>query len=115
MIFKVLADITVLLHFLWILFLTFGCFLGVRYRSAKIVHLAGLVFAVVMQVFGWYCPLTHLEVWFRLKHDPALTYGGSFIVHYLEKLVYLQLSRRSIFVLTIILIGFTVWFYKKKK
>jgi hypothetical protein len=115
MIFKVIADITVLLHFLWILFLIFGCFLGLRYTSVKIVHVAGLVFAVVIQVFGWYCPLTHLEVWFRMKHDPTLTYGGSFIVTYVEKLVYVQLSRTSIFAFTIVLIGFNVWFYRRKK
>ncbi len=115
MVFKVLADITVLLHFLWILFLMFGFVLGVRYKIAKILHIAGLAYAVVMQIFGWYCPLTHLEVWLRLKHDPSLAYGGSFIINYAEKLIYVQLSRTSIFALTIVLIGINAWFYRRKK
>ena len=115
MLFKVLADITVLLHFLWILFLVFGSVPGARFRIAKILHIAGLAFAIVMQIFGWYCPLTHLEVWFRLKHDPALAYGGSFIINYAEKLIYIELSMTSIFILTILLIGFNIWFYRRKK
>ena len=115
MLFKVLADITVLLHFLWILFLILGSFLGVRFKIAKILHITGLAFAFVMQIFGWYCPLTHLEVWLRIKHDPTLAYGGSFIINYAEKLIYVQLSMTSIFILTILLIGFNVWFYRRKK
>jgi hypothetical protein len=115
MLFKVLADITVLLHFIWILFLILGVFLGVRYRIARIIHISGLAYAIIMQIFGWYCPLTHLEVWLRLKHDPSVTYGGSFIINYAEKLIYIELSSTSIFILTILLIGFNVWFYRRKK
>ncbi len=90
MIFKVLADIVVLIHFLWIVFLIFGAIPGVRYRAVKIVHLTALAFAFVIQVFGWYCPLTHLEVWLRLRYEPGLSYAGSFIIHYVEKFVYLD-------------------------
>ncbi len=115
MLFKVLADITVLLHVLWILFLVFGSVPGARFRIAKTLHILGLAFAILIQIFGWYCPLTHLEVWLRLKHDPSLAYGGSFIINYAEKLIYFELSRTSIFILTILLISFNIWFYKKKK
>ena len=45
-----------------------------------VIHLSGLFFAILIQVFGWYCPLTHLEFWLRSKHDPALVYVGSFMV-----------------------------------
>jgi hypothetical protein len=41
-------------------------------------HGLGLAFSIVMQVFGWYCPLTHLEFWLRAVH-PATIYPGSFI------------------------------------
>jgi hypothetical protein len=115
MTYKISADIVVVIHFLWIVFLIFGAFLGVRLKSVKIFHIAGLVFALVIQIFDWRCPLTYLEAWLRAKHDPALAYAGSFIPHYLEKIVYIALPRYTVFVLTIFLCGFNVWMYGRKK
>jgi hypothetical protein len=114
-IFSVIADIVVLVHFLWIVFLIIGAVAGVRYRAVKIVHLAALAFAFVIQIFGWYCPLTHLEIWLRNRHDPGLSYAGSFIAHYLEKIVYLDVSYNTIFVLTIVLIVFNAVIYGRRK
>jgi hypothetical protein len=51
----------------------------------------------------------------RSRHDSALTYAGSFIIHYAEKIVYLELSRTLIFFLTLLLCGLNVWFYLRKK
>jgi hypothetical protein len=115
MVYKILADIVVLVHFLWILFLFFGAIWGVRNRGIKIFHLSGLAFAFIIQVCDWYCPLTHLEVWLRSKHSPALTYEGSFIIHYVEEIVYIDLSRYLVLVLTIFLCGFNAWFYLRKR
>jgi hypothetical protein len=115
MIYKILADSTVLIHFLWILFLFIGALWGVKNKVAKIFHLSGLAFAFVIQIFDWYCPLTHLEVWLRSKHDSALTYTGSFIIYYVEKIVYLELSRFVVLLFTIFLCGFNLWVYLKKK
>ncbi len=83
--------------------------------AVKIFHLSGLFFALFIQIFDWYCPLTHLEVWLRSKHVPDLVYAGSFIIHYVEQAVYRQLSRHVILVLTVLLFVFNVWFYFKKK
>ena len=114
MLYKILADVVVFVHFLWILFLLFGAFLGVSNKAIKIFHISGLVFAFVIQIFGWYCPLTHLEVWLRAKHDPSLAYAGSFIIHYVEGLIYLKISEWLISSLTLLLLGFNVWFYLRK-
>jgi hypothetical protein len=68
-----------------------------------------------MQIFGWYCPLTYLEVWLRSKHDPRWVYAGSFIIHYVEKIVYLELTRMLIVIGTVMLVGFNLWFYLGRK
>lgn len=115
MIYKILADSGVFIHFLWIVFLFFGAIWGIKNRVVKIFHISGLVFAFVIQIFDWYCPLTHLEVLLRSKHGPALTYAGSFIIHYVERIVYIELSRNLIIVLTLVLCGLNVWLYLKKK
>ena len=112
---KIFADTVVLIHFLWIVFLFLGAFWGVKNRVVKIFHLSGLVFALISQVFDWFCPLTHLEVWLRSRHDLALTYAGSFIVHYLEKIVYIELSRTLILFFTLLLFGLNAWLYLKKR
>ncbi len=111
----ILADAVVALHFLWILFLFLGGILGRKVRAVKITHLSGLGFAIIMQVFDWYCPLTDLEVWLRSKQDPTRTYSGSFIIHYLEKAVYLDISREMVFAGTLVLCAFNAWLYLKKK
>jgi hypothetical protein len=112
---KILADFVVLVHFLWIVFLFLGAIWGSKHKAVKITHFSGLLFAILIQVFGWYCPLTHFEFGLRSKHDPALAYAGSFIVHYVEQIVYIELSRPLILVLTVFLLGFNAWFYLRKK
>lgn len=111
MVFSILADIVVVIHLLWIVFLIIGAIPGVRYPVAKMIHGAGLAFSVIIQIFGWYCPLTHLEVWLRIRHDPMYSYTGSFISHYIEQIVYLEVSRRTVFIITILLIVVNVWIY----
>ena len=114
MIYKILADGVVLIHFLWIVFLFFGVFWGIKNKVVRILHFSGLAFAFVIQIFDWYCPLTHLEVWLRSRHASALTYTGSFIIHYVEEIVYIELSRTLILLLTVILCALNVWLYLKK-
>lgn len=113
MISRLLADLTVVIHFLWIVFLIFGAFAGRIHRIIKYIHIGGLAFALMLQVFGWYCPLTHLEVWLRAHHDPAQAYAGSYIIHYLEKVIYVEVDRWTILVLTIVLCLFNVWIYRR--
>jgi len=115
MVYKILADIVVILHFLWIVFLFLGAFWGIKNKGVKVFHLSGLAFAFIIQVFDWYCPLTHLEIWLRSKHSHFLTYAGSFIIHYVEKIVYIEIPRSVVFVLTIFLCGLNAWLYFRKR
>jgi hypothetical protein len=110
-----LADGVVLIHFLWILFLVFGAFWGVKNSAVSILHISGLVFAVVIQLFDWYCPLTYLEAWLRSKQNLATSYPSSFIIYYVQKIVYIELSRSTIILLTFPLCGFNAWLYLRKK
>ena len=115
MVYRILADVVVSIHLFWILFLFVGAFWGVQHKVIKIFHLLGLAFALLIQMLDGYCPLTHLEVWLRSKHDPSLTYAGSFIIHYVEKIVYLEISRDWILVFSILLCGVNAWIYLRKR
>ncbi len=110
-----LADAVVFVHFFWILFLFFGGIWGRKSRPVRVLHIGGLALALVIQVFDLYCPLTYFEVYLRSKNNPAGTYAGSFITHYAERLIYLDLSRGVIVSGTILLCGFNLWLYAGKK
>ena len=114
MLYLIAADIVVLLHFSWIIFLIIGAFPGRRYRWIKRIHIGGIFFAFLIQFFGWFCPLTYLEVWFRRMHDSSQKYEGSFIIHYVEKIVYVDLPPKMILILTICiaLISALLYLYK---
>ncbi len=111
--YHILADIVVVVHLFWILFLILGALWGRKHRWVMLTHGAGLLFAVASQVVGWYCPLTILEAWLRARENAANDYTGSFIAHYAQKLVYLDVSPALILVLTLILVGINGWVYRR--
>ena len=114
MVYKVLADLVMFAHFFWILFLILGGIWGVRIRAVKVVHIGALAFAFVINVFGLTCPLTDLEVWLAGKGAPSEAYAGSFVAHYLEKLIYLDVPVYVIALLTVALCCFNAWLYLRK-
>ncbi|MCS7281473.1 MAG: DUF2784 domain-containing protein [Desulfobacterota bacterium] len=114
MVYKVLADFVILVHFFWILFLLFGAFFGLKSKKLRILHIFGLFFAFFIQTFDLYCPLTYLEIYIREKHEPDKAYAGSFIAYYVEKLIYIELSRILILLLTFCVVGTNLWIYARK-
>ncbi|MDA8088263.1 MAG: DUF2784 domain-containing protein [Nitrospiraceae bacterium] len=109
-----LADIVVFVHLLWIIFLFVGAYWGRRNLAVGILHVSGLIFALLIQVFDWYCPLTTLEYYLREKGSLRGAYTGAFITHYVRKLVYLDVSREFIFAATLLLIGVNLWLYLRR-
>ena len=83
-----LIDITITVHLLWILFLVFGFVFALKGSRIAYVHLGGLVFALVLNAMGWYCPLTYVENYFRALRDVHSIYSTSFMMKYIETLVY---------------------------
>jgi len=116
---SLLVDITVVVHFLWILFLVFGFVFALKGSRIAYVHLGGLMFALMLNALGWYCPLTHLENYFRSIHDAHSTYSTSFIARGLEKFVYPDVPENllrggEIFLTVFYLIVYGYWVKKVK-
>ncbi|MGH7700435.1 MAG: DUF2784 domain-containing protein [Gemmatimonadales bacterium] len=87
MLWRLLASLVVLLHGLSILFIVFGGFLTWRWRWLAWVHAPFAVWGVLIEYYGWVCPLTPLENAFRARAGEA-GYGGGFIEHYLMPIIY---------------------------
>ncbi len=118
--YQVGADILLGLHFLWIAFLVLGLPLGLCFHLSKLrlLHLVGLILALGLQLTSTFCPLTILEEDLRGYQQPEFTYRGSFIITYIEKLVYPGwISQATISLLTVLLVGLTLvsFIYKPVK
>ncbi|MDA8155021.1 MAG: DUF2784 domain-containing protein [Actinomycetota bacterium] len=114
MIYRILADLVVLFHFFWIVFLFIGGLWGRRHLSVRVFHISGLALAFIVQVFDFYCPLTYLEVYLREKANPARVYRSSFLAHYAEKLIYMNISHGLVVFFTILLCGANAFFYLRR-
>jgi len=77
-------------------------------RLFRTLHLLGIVYVSLLAIMGKYCPLTIWENNLRLKYDPSLTYPGSFIIFYTEKLVYPDINPLIILIPTIFIAVFSV-------
>jgi hypothetical protein len=85
--YRALADVVLLLHLGFILFVVFGALLVARRRRWLPLHLAAAGWGVAVEAAGADCPLTWLEVRLRLLAGQA-AYGEGFVEHYLLPLIY---------------------------
>ena len=85
--YSILANIVLVIHLLFILFVILGGLLTLKWRRAAWIHLPLFAWAVLIEFTGWICPLTPLENRLRISGDET-GYSGSFIEHYLLPLIY---------------------------
>jgi hypothetical protein len=84
---RFLADVTVVLHVAFVVFVVLGGLLVVRWPWVVWAHLPAAAWGAWVEFAGWDCPLTPLENWLRTQGGgPA--YASSFIEHYLMPLLY---------------------------
>ena len=109
--FRVLADVTVVLHLAFVLFVVFGGLLVVRRPRFAWVHLPAAAWGACVEFAGWVCPLTPLENWLR-EQSGGPVYTSSFVERYLLPALYpSSLSREFQWVLggLVILINTAVY------
>ena len=82
-----LAALVLILHLVWILWVMTGVLFTRGRPWLTAFHLGSLTWGIVVEVGPWPCPLTMAEEYLE-THAGMPTYSGSFIVHYLDKLIY---------------------------
>jgi hypothetical protein len=87
MLYRTLADLTVLAHGAFIVFVVLGGFLVLRWRRVAWIHLPCAFWGALIEFQGWICPLTPLENRFR-QLAGEIGYAGGFIEHYLIPVIY---------------------------
>lgn len=85
--YHLLADLVLLVHLGFILFVALGGLGVARWPWLAWLHLPCVAWGVAVELMGWHCPLTPLENHFlRLVGETG--YGGDFIGHYLLAAIY---------------------------
>lgn len=79
------------LHLLFIGWVMFGAFLTRSRSVLRTLHLVSLFWGILIEVLPWTCPLTYIENWAEQRAG-AGPYQGGFLLHYLDRLVYPDIS-----------------------
>jgi hypothetical protein len=87
LIYRALADLVLVLHFAFVLFVVLGGLLVLRWPRVAWLHIPAAIWGVLIEYTGWICPLTPLENSFRARGGEA-GYSGGFIQHYVQPLLY---------------------------
>jgi hypothetical protein len=87
MMYRILADLVVGVHALFVAFVVIGGLLALRWPWVAALHLPAAVWGALIEFQGWICPLTPLEKSLRAAAGEA-GYRGGFIEHYLLPALY---------------------------
>jgi hypothetical protein len=85
--YQLLADVTVVLHLAFVLFVIGGGFLVARWPSVAWAHVPAAAWGAAVEFAGWICPLTPLENWLRERSGQP-GYAAGFVEHYVVPLLY---------------------------
>ncbi len=90
-----MANLIVLVHFLFVVFVVLGGLLALRWPRIIWLHVPAVIWGALVEFTGWICPLTPLEN--RLRRAAGETsYQGDFIAHYILPALYPNgLTRRD--------------------
>jgi hypothetical protein len=87
MMYRLLADMVLVLHLAFVLWVVLGWLAVRRWRWVMWLHLRFAAYGALIELVGWQCPLTPLEQHLRRLGGEA-GFEGGFIEHYLEFLLY---------------------------
>jgi len=84
---RILADLLVLIHFGFVLFVVAGGLLVLRWPRLAFGHLPAALWGAWIEFSGGICPLTPMEKALRVRAGEA-TYAGDFVGHYVLPVLY---------------------------
>ena len=115
MLYNSLADLVLVLHGFFVLFVLLGGFLVLWKSSVAWYHIPAVFWAANIEFFGWICPLTPLENMLR-ERGGVSGYDTGFVEHYIVPILYpVSLTRQmqvgfGLIILSVnIGIYFTAW------
>lgn len=120
MTYRILADLVLVAHGLFVAFVMFGGLLALWKARIAYWHLPALAWGAMVIGMGWICPLTPLEVSLRQQAGQQ-GYAGGFIEHYVLGLIYPEGITRTtqIVLVTLLIVGniivYTLWARRRRR
>ena len=120
--YELFANLTLIAHLIFILFVIFGGLLFFIFSKVFYIHLPALLWGIYIELTNSVCPLTYLENWFLNKGDLA-TYSNGFINNYLYPIIYPEGLTNNIqiylgitlIVINILIYGFILKNFQRRK
>lgn len=84
---KFMAIVVLSAHLLWIVAVIFGAAFTRGRPVWSALHVVSLIWGIVVEVGPWPCPFTLAEQYFESLAGMQ-AYQGSFLLHYVDKIVY---------------------------
>lgn len=92
---SIAADLLVILHLLFIIFVLLGGLLVARLHWIALLHIPAAAWGALIEYQGWICPLTPMEQQLRKAAGEA-GYEGGFVEHYILPIIYPDFLSREI-------------------
>ena len=108
-----LAISVLFLHAMFILWVVFGALLTRSRLILRWLHVASLVWGILTELLPWPCPLTVLENWLERNAGVEPDQGG-FLLHYLDKLVYPDISSSVLTTAAVTICALNLAFYGRQ-
>lgn len=88
MMYRLIAEATMVVHFLFLAYLAVGGFVAWRWPRTIWLHLCVVGWGILSIVTGIECPLTYVENWGRIMAGQQGLTPSGFIDHYIEGIIY---------------------------
>jgi hypothetical protein len=111
--YSALATFVLFLHALFILWVVFGALVTRSRPVLRWLHIASFVWGILTELLPWPCPLTVLETWLEAKAG-VQPYEGGFLLHYLDKLVYPDISATILTVAGVMICALNLAFHGRQ-
>lgn len=85
--YRAAADLVLVVHLAFVLFVAFGGLIALRRPPLAWVHVPVALYGAAIEFIGFTCPLTPLEVGLRQRGGEA-GYSGGFVEHYFTAALY---------------------------
>jgi hypothetical protein len=108
-----LASGVLFVHAIFVLWVAAGAIFTRSRPLLRWVHIASLVWGLLVVVFPWSCPLTILENWLE-EQAGVQPYQGGFLLHYLDALVYPNVSSTLLVAAGVAVCGFNLAVYARR-
>jgi hypothetical protein len=111
--YRAMAASVLSLHAVYIAWVIFGAFFTRGRPRLATLHVAMLAYGVIIEIFGFWCPLTAFETWLEVRGGVS-AYHGPFLLHYVDAVVYPNIPPNLLIAGAVAVCVLNLWIYARR-